>query len=393
MQAGRVFVPASPVQQTNMFAGRITQIRKIVDAMNRQGQHVVIYGERGVGKTSIANILPAHLRVGGQPAALPKVSCNKESTFTSVWRAVAKAVRLHQAQRTIGFNSQERLSAINLEQMLPSGELSVDDVMHFLAKTGLNGVVIDEFDRICTDKARSGFADLIKGLSDYGIESKVILVGVADSVDNLLIDHQSIDRNLEQVKMPRMTTGEINEILDRAEQQLRISFKPAARGLIAELSQGLPHFCHLLGLHSVRAGLANRQLSIRLRDVESAVASAIEGSQRSLKALYHTATVSSHRNALFRQVLLACAVVPKDDMAQFAAADLREPLLRIAGRELGIPSYASHLNKFCSVDRGPILVKRGSARKYRYRFIDPMFPPFVKMRGMIDGLYKPESLQ
>jgi Holliday junction resolvasome RuvABC ATP-dependent DNA helicase subunit len=37
-----------------------------MDAINQQGQHVLIYGERGVGKTSLANVLSGFLKTMGQ---------------------------------------------------------------------------------------------------------------------------------------------------------------------------------------------------------------------------------------------------------------------------------------------------------------------------------------
>ena len=35
-----------------------------------------------------------------------------------------------------------------------------------------------------------------------------------------------------------------------------------------------------------------------------------------------------------------------------------------------------------SNERGPILIRRGSERQYRYRFSDPMMQPYILMRGI-----------
>lgn len=56
-QASAVFTPAVPISSDSLFAGRSTQISKLVDAINQRGQHAVLFGERGVGKTSLANVL------------------------------------------------------------------------------------------------------------------------------------------------------------------------------------------------------------------------------------------------------------------------------------------------------------------------------------------------
>jgi transcriptional regulator with AAA-type ATPase domain len=55
--AAQVFNPSAPVHKQSLFAGRTTQLVTTINALSTRGQHVAIYGERGVGKTSLANIL------------------------------------------------------------------------------------------------------------------------------------------------------------------------------------------------------------------------------------------------------------------------------------------------------------------------------------------------
>ena len=59
---GTVFKPTSPINREDLFAGRQSQRQDVLDAINQQGQHAVLYGERGVGKTSLANMLVPRLR-------------------------------------------------------------------------------------------------------------------------------------------------------------------------------------------------------------------------------------------------------------------------------------------------------------------------------------------
>ena len=51
------FSPAAPINEYSLFAGRPDQVREIIAAINQRGQHVMLFGERGVGKTSLANVL------------------------------------------------------------------------------------------------------------------------------------------------------------------------------------------------------------------------------------------------------------------------------------------------------------------------------------------------
>src|ERR1700682_1156763 len=51
------FTPGTPVNRLAMLAGRIKQIDKVLEAVFSPGQHAAIYGERGVGKSSLANLI------------------------------------------------------------------------------------------------------------------------------------------------------------------------------------------------------------------------------------------------------------------------------------------------------------------------------------------------
>ena len=53
----KVFTPTAPIQQKEFFIGRLKELNHIVNAINEKGQHAILYGERGVGKTSLANIM------------------------------------------------------------------------------------------------------------------------------------------------------------------------------------------------------------------------------------------------------------------------------------------------------------------------------------------------
>src|ERR1700675_1362417 len=95
-RVSQVFTPASPVREADLFAGRIDQIRKVVDAINQPGQHAIIFGERGVGKTSLSNILATKLRSAGSAVGIlaPKVTCESSDTYVSLWRKVLSEIDL-----------------------------------------------------------------------------------------------------------------------------------------------------------------------------------------------------------------------------------------------------------------------------------------------------------
>ena len=57
-EANQLFTPSTPINVADLFAGRQDQLSRIVDAVGERGRHVILYGERGVGKTSLSQITP-----------------------------------------------------------------------------------------------------------------------------------------------------------------------------------------------------------------------------------------------------------------------------------------------------------------------------------------------
>ena len=50
----KTFTPHTPVNEITHLFGREDSVRRMVSLINNPGEHVLIYGDRGVGKTSLA---------------------------------------------------------------------------------------------------------------------------------------------------------------------------------------------------------------------------------------------------------------------------------------------------------------------------------------------------
>jgi len=382
IQAGRVFSPSAPIDELSLFAGRDTQIRTVVDAINQKGQHAIIYGERGVGKTSLSNVLHGFLGQQTFPVVAPRVQCEALDTFDKVWRRVFDKIELTREKKTMRIQDPVARESYVASELV-AGDVDPDDVRRILsiiAKSAVPIVIIDEFDRLSKERRRP-FADTIKTLSDHAVAATVLLVGVADSVDELVHEHQSVERALVQVSMPRMSGDEIRQIVNTGLLKLGMFIHPDALQRIVVLSQGLPHYTHLIGLYSARAALDAKTLEITEETVGTAIEKAVEGAQQSISSAWHQAISSQRKDNLFGDVLLSCALAETDQQNTFAAQDVRVPMREITGKPYAITSFAQNLNDFCDDKRGPILQRTGTARKYRYRFVNPLMQPFVIMQG------------
>ena len=110
------------------------------------------------------------------------------------------------------------------------GEITPDDVVRELSNFGPNDVpiiVVDEFNEVSDPATPRLMANAIKGLSDAGVNATVIVVGVADDVNELIAGHESISRCCEEVLMPRMGQHELRDVIDLQDSAPRYSYRSA----------------------------------------------------------------------------------------------------------------------------------------------------------------------
>jgi len=155
------------------------------------------------------------------------------------------------------------------------------------------------------------------------------------------------------------------------------------------LSEGLPHYTHLLGLHAGQRAVQDDRLEITSEDVRHAIPKAVD--RHTILNAYQQATRSARKDALFSEVLLACALAPKNQLGFFTSGSIRAPLEVIAGRRIEIPAFSNHLSQFLETERGSVLQREGSSRRYFYRFSDPIFQPYVILKGLSDRLITNEQ--
>jgi Cdc6-like AAA superfamily ATPase len=369
-RVAQAFTPSAPVSRLDMLAGRFAQIQDVANAVSQRGQHVALYGERGVGKTSLANVLAELFDAPDLPhfqAVL--VNCGTDDDYAKVWTNV--------------------FAELGVE--LDAGP-SPETVRRALAELDPPAlIVIDELDRFEDDAGLTAMADTVKTLSDHAVMSTVVFVGVAQSIGGLMGEHESIVRALAQVEMPRMSERELREILARGCAQAELSIDDDAAHRIAALSDGLPHYTHLLGRHAGQRAVHNDRDRVLLADVNAIIPEAVE--RHTIQSTYLEATESVRKDNLFPQVLLACALAPTNEHGYFTAGAIRDPLERVAGRRLDIPAFARHLAQFLEPERGAVLQRRGVPRRYFYRFTDPILRPYVVLKGLSDGLITNEQLE
>jgi hypothetical protein len=391
-RVAEAFRPAAPIDRRDLFSGRGLQIADVFSVVAQPGQHAVVYGERGVGKTSLG-------LVAGQLLASSNVltawaTCDASDDFTSVWHKALGEIGFTTTRAAIGFGERVEETTETAAQLLGLGPVTphtVREALEQIARRQPLAIFIDEFDRFDDRDGRVLFADAIKALSDRVVPATIVLIGVADSVGELIREHRSVERALVQIQMPRMSAAELEEIATRGIAAAGMTIAGQAVGRITTLSQGLPHYTHLLTQLAAQSALAERRTDVTLADVDAAVARAIDRAQQSIVDLYLEAV--GGRRGIYPEVLLACALAEEDEFGFFAPADVREPLSEILDRPCKPSAFARHLERLSSESHGAVLQKHGGAGATRYRFVNPLLQPYVAMRGLSEGRVRASHLE
>ena len=377
-QVLEAFTPGSAIDHKDLFAGRKRQREKLLSTIFQKGEHAILFGERGVGKTSLANIMYDFLIVMSRfNYNRAKINCSESMKFADIWRSVFNQLTFQTPEGT----------TLTLDQALPENPNSENIREVFQLMDDRSIIIIDELDKVTDVHVQRSLADTIKTLSDNAIPTTLILVGVGDSIDQLIAEHRSIERNIVQVPMKRMAKYELLEIIDRGLSNCEeMTIESGPRDRIADYSQGLPYYTHLLARESALAAIEDGRIAITMRDLEVGVKEAVDSKLETTLTAYNTA-VDAPRGEYFKPVLLSCALAHKNDQQWFFARDVVGPLRFITHRQyLDIPAFAKHLKAFCEEDRGKILERKGPPRKVQYRFSKPLMEPYVILRGLADGL-------
>lgn len=373
-----VFSPSSPIQKEQFFLGRYDELSRVVDALNERGQHVVVYGERGVGKTSFANVVATKIR----NLFTVSVTCSSSESYSSIWRKALSKVKFERNRGTLGFVPVEITEVVQLDFFLKDeAVVSPVDIQIVLENLDYHLLFIfDEYDVIEDPLVHKQMAETIKNLSDNCDNVSMMLVGVGRNVDDLLEQHRSIDRCLAQVRLNRMEDEEILQILDTAEKYIGMAFKPDVKLEIVKISSGFPHFTHLLGKLSMKTAFASGYPLVEDEHLKRALRLGLERADETTRIAYQRATLSSHKTCKLQDILTACSLIEPDEHMSFRGGDVKRFYKIVAGTLESPANITYYLNDLCKESRGAILERIEDGRRVRYKFRNPFVRAYCKMK-------------
>lgn len=394
--------PTSPIRSPEHLRGRERKLEDIRRAMVQPGRSVFIHGDRGVGKTSLAQTAAfEHQSASKQPVL---IGCDASSTFGRVAQQIT--TRLFGLEANLLKTSTQHKGGLNLgsasaemQRTKDQGPIplpnSVDEAINMLSQAAKQHsqqpvIVIDEFERLKDDNERALFADLIKQTGDQAMPFKLIFCGVASSLSELLDAHHSCYRYLVTVELERLPAAPRFEIINGAAEALGVQIEPSSLGRISAISDGFPHYIHLITeklLWEIFEDQNTIAISVPAHYL-AAIKAAVLDIEAKLRASYDKATQKYVESDQYEAVLWAVA---DHHELRRRSADIFDVYRHLTGNwqtaaeitTLPREKFTQRINALKRPTHGSIL--RGSQQGW-YEFTEPVMRGYVRLRAEARGI-------
>jgi KaiC/GvpD/RAD55 family RecA-like ATPase len=387
--------PSDAIQTPELLRGRADQLSEIRQALFSAGRQIFIYGDRGVGKTSLAQTVAFQHQSSERNPIL--VGCSPDSTCFSIARDIAReafptdprtAKQTKQNGMSLSFKgvgAETRNSEEKCDFKLPESLNEAIRLLNYVAQnhSGHPVVVVDEFDQISNKNEQIMFANLVKQVADKKVRLVLIFCGIGTSLDDLFNAHLSAPRYFHPVKLERLSYEARFEIVDSAAEHLGITVDNTTRWRIPMISDGFPHYVHLICEKLFwKVYLARNGGHVTGDLFEQALASAAEALEPELKKPYEKAT-KKYSNV--REPILWAAT--DSDLFQRPSREVWQSYLRIM-EELRQPpidrtKFNSHMNEMKKPASGSIL--KGSRAGW-YEYTEKVVRGYARLRAMQHGI-------
>ena len=84
-EISELFTPSAPVTTDDLFQGRKQQLDKLLGVIGERGRHAIIYGEPGVGKTSLSQVIKLFIPTKTSRVKYIRKQAFSSDTFSSIW--------------------------------------------------------------------------------------------------------------------------------------------------------------------------------------------------------------------------------------------------------------------------------------------------------------------
>jgi hypothetical protein len=400
MEKRNPFSPDMPVQPS-LFAGRTQEIGQISsalsDAVHGTSRHILVQGERWIGKTSIARYAEALAQMRKSEGDDKRTSffvsfCSLGSCFSLEDLCSSVLDSFKRLQNTAKERVFRILGSIQGLQIGPVGitlnrephgtQFRVAEFPHIMESIVRDAsdhyqaflLILDETEQVSRiPGVASLLKDTLEHLDGIGLRNFVtVLTATSECVDTLTADHPSFPRLFRYVNLRLMDERECQELIDKA---LQVGWPPTHMAKEAyhefhHFSDGFPGLVQELGYSAFEV---NSDDIITLDDFVSGVVGS-GGHKGALDTIF-----DKH----FRKTLTV-------DLLSDRYREILEAAEDYIDGEFTYRTIVEKLGKKCRWQVGSYMgvlvqrkvLQRVPGRKGTYRFMSRMLPLWIRLRGI-----------
>ena len=401
-----VFTPGKlPIRPTNVYAARGDAETLFLKTLGR-AMIPVVFGEYGVGKTSMARYA---LREKDSAGLLVNIESVADKSLNDVFARCLEKLGYSVKTKRIGGSS----SSSSLEQSAQAGVSAGGWINALVAskRTRSSGsteqteeqfsvtsptdsklieiceaagvvLLIDELHRATAEFT----VDLSKFIKSYGNANchnfRIVLLGTSSDASRLVSSDPGIDRLIQEVHLKSMTTSESEFVVKKGMADLAVAVDPPTIERVVRTSVGSPSTLQYLSLEVAEAAFPRTPRTAVLSDVQDALKAFVETKEARLYKSYVAAVESVGELRYRKQVLRAMAECEDEYITM---EQVRTKVSEFLGREIPSTALSGPLRDLKEDRYGPVLsdVERpdGVGRLVNYTtFKDPALKAFIRLQ-------------
>ena len=391
-----------------MLRGRSEELEKCIHHLRYGGAAPFIYGNRGIGKTSLAfSSAQVVCKSDREPIY---IACSPGMNFVSLLREVL--IELSNLVKSLGLLKKISTKVEATLSASPALKFTWEAAQSTVpAVDGASGVVrlIRDFDRLLGQDAsatviildelenidhssKGDAAYFVKQIGDQEVRLRFVYVGIAENIQQIIGEHRSSPRYLHEIQLKPLASQYIMDIAREAAEAVSVEIPVSLLYRISIISDGYPHFSHLMALHILTRCVIHGSAVVTKEMYSDGLKEAVKGSLEELAAIYEKATL--RRDRAFERVLWTMAesdlVDQRIEVIVARYIDNCRALHWERENEETIQGVISKLRQeaYGSIIRNVTQKKAGEGKKVygHVRFAESLMCAYVRLRAEESGI-------
>lgn len=369
---------------------------RVIEAFRQQGAQLRVFGDTGVGKTSLITFAAAE--VGRTPLI---VECRTGHDYADL---LEQAIRSIQGVRLTRYVRRSDVSA-SVEasggyKFLASitGKVTgnrgkerefeivdstpLDLLLELMHEKAYSLLVLDNFQNVEDPRTRLSVAQTMEVLADRAPRSgnlQLVVIGIAEDAHTLLTPSPSVRRRTVDVAVPRMPDEEIQAVLETGFSLLDLRLSQGLLDYLVFYSDGFPFFAHMIGLNVSRAARADGFDEIRQTHVAAGLVRTVNEVDETYKGRVAKAVESGGHVQPKRHLLNLLARSSQRTWTCADAKSLWREHFNSGDKNLQFVDVA--MGSLVREENGRVLARDETSAPYKYRFEDPHFRAYLRIRA------------